>query len=60
MDDYMEIEMWGLEEGELYEDLTPAGWWEPNNGYEVTKQKLFRRIFITHFQPQSIWQKSVR
>ena len=33
MDDYLQINKWGPDKDNLWEDLTPANWWTPNNGY---------------------------
>jgi hypothetical protein len=33
MDDYYSINRWGPTNGSLFDDLTPALWWEENGGY---------------------------
>ena len=61
MDDYMEIEKYGKDEGELFDDLTPLNWWEPNNGYEGSNNcNLLRGTDGQQFHPditkeEKIW-----
>jgi len=40
MELYMEIEKWSNDasDGVFWDDLTPAGWWEPYNGYHQGNQ----------------------